>query len=176
MALMVLHHGTDIESAKAICGSCGIDLSRCSDKTDFGKGFYTTDNFEVAVNWAKRKARVRTSRPAVVTLWFDAEAAQNMIEHFSDDLRWGRFVINNRNGLNYIRKVSFKDNNLDSRYHITCGRVADINVVNIADELNKSGSMLNSIEDIFNANYPQQTVFHTLESLGYIKKKSYRSV
>lgn len=175
MALRVLYHGTDVESAKMICG-CGIDLDKCSDKTDFGKGFYTTDDYKIAVNWANRKARVRTSRPAVVTLWFDAEAAKDMIEYFSDDLRWGRFIINNRNGLNYIRRVSFKDNNLDSRYHITCGRVADIDAVNIADELNKSGLMLNSIENILNMNYPQQIVFHTLESLSCIKKTSYRSV
>ncbi len=72
MALRVLYHGTDVESAKMICG-CGNDLDKCSDKTDFGKGFYTTDDYKIAVNWANRKARVRTSRPAVVTLWFDAE-------------------------------------------------------------------------------------------------------
>lgn len=176
MALLTLYHGTDIESAKTICNGSGIDLSKCNDGTDFGKGFYTTDNLERAIKWAKRKAAVRISKPAVITVLFDIDTASNIIEHFSDDLRWGRFVINNRNGLNYIKKVSFKDNNLDARYHITYGRVADIDVVNVAEELKEQGLMLNSLEKILNADYPQQIVFHTSESLSYIKKKSYCSV
>lgn len=176
MALMTLYHGTDIESAKVICKGPGIDLSRCNDKTDFGKGFYTTDNFERAVKWAKRKAAVRISKPAVITVLFDIDSASDIIERFSDDLRWGRFVINNRNGLNYIKKVSFKDNNLDARYHITYGRVADIDVVDVAEELKENGFMLSSLDEILNLEYPQQIVFHTSESLFYIKQMSYRLV
>lgn len=176
MPLMTLYHGTDIESAKEICNGSGIDLSRCNDKTDFGKGFYTTDDFERAAKWAKRKAAVRISKPVVITVLFDIESANDIIEHFSDDLRWGRFIINNRNGLNYIKNVSYKDNNLDARYHITYGRVADIDVVDVAESLKENGLMLNSVDEILNIEYPQQIVFHTSESLLFIKKMSYRLV
>ena len=51
MALTTLYHGTDIESAKIICNGIGIDLRRCNIKTDFGKGFYTTDSYERATKW-----------------------------------------------------------------------------------------------------------------------------
>ena len=128
MALTTLYHGTDIESAKIICNGIGIDLRRCNIKTDFGKGFYTTDSYERATKWADRKAIARASKPAVITVLFDNESAQDIIERFYDDLRWGRFIINNRNGLNYINNIPFKDNNLDARYQITYGRVADIDV------------------------------------------------
>ena len=173
---MILYHGTDIESAKAICKGCGIDLTRCSSKTDFGQGFYTTDDYDRAVRWANRKAILRLSKPAVVTVTFDENSAKDIIEYFADDLRWGRFVINNRNGLNYIRKVSFKDNNLDGRYDITCGRVADFDVLDVADELKQNGLMLDSVDKLFNPDYPQQIVFHTPEALSYIRKLSYRFI
>lgn len=174
--MVTLYHGTDIESAKVICEGSGVDLSKCKDKSDFGKGFYTTDDLERAVKWARRKSIVRKSKPSVVTVLFDKDSAENIIEYFSDDIRWGQFVINNRNGLNYINKIPFKDNNLDSKYHITYGRVADIDVVDVADKLNESGLMLDSVDKILNTAYPWQIVFHTLESLRYIKKLSYRSV
>jgi hypothetical protein len=176
MALKILYHGTDIESADNICKTKEIDVKRGSAHTDFGQGFYTTDNFDRAVRWAYRKAHVRRSKPAVITLYFDEESAKSIIEYFSDDLRWGRFIINNRNGLQYISKVPFQDNNLDSRYEITSGRIADVEVTDVADELKEAGTMLNSLDRILNANYPQQIAFHTTSSTQYIKKMSYRSV
>ena len=49
MALRVLYHGTNSENAKKICK--GINVKRGNEKTDFGKGFYTTDNFKTATIW-----------------------------------------------------------------------------------------------------------------------------
>lgn len=173
--MLTLYHGTDIFSAKDICDG-NIDISKSSKRTDFGQGFYTTDDFERAAQWAYRKAILRRAHAAVVTVIFDDESANSIIERFSDDLRWGRFIMNNRNGLSYINQVSFKENNLDARYAITYGRIADIDIRKIAEKLNRSGKLLASIEGILNEDYPIQIAFHTDESLKYIVKTTYRSL
>lgn len=176
MALKTFYHGTDIDSAKEICKTQTVDVKRGSPRTDFGQGFYVTPDYNRAVKWACRKAGSRRNKAAVVTVIFDEDSAKPIIEYFLDDLRWGRFVINNRNGMQYIRKVAFQENNLDARYHITCGRIADLDVTDVADELNKSGKMLMSLEEILNKNYPLQYAFHTKEATEFIKKLSYRVV
>ena len=43
---MKLYHGSYCRVRKP-------NLSRCRANTDFGKGFYTTTNYEQAVKWAK---------------------------------------------------------------------------------------------------------------------------
>ena len=175
MALKILYHGTDIDSAKDICSAQSIDVSRGAKHTDFGQGFYLTDDFDRALKWAKHKASVRGKAPAVVTAEVDLEAAKPLIESFDDDIRWGRFIINNRNGMKYIKRVSFQDNNLDARYPITYGRISDIDVLDVAKELNKSGMMLSSLNRILNKKYSMQYAFHTDEAVSYIKKLSYQS-
>jgi hypothetical protein len=174
MALKTLYHGTDVDSAKYICQK--IDVKLGAKNTDFGQGFYLTNDYNRAIRWAYRKSGLRCKKAAVVTAIFDEKEAEHVIEYFNDELRWGRFVINNRNGIEYISNVPFQDNNLDSRYQITCGRIADIEVVSIADELKQSGQMLMSIEGILNKGYPIQYAFHTDKAVEYIKKVSYRIV
>ena len=46
---MYLYHGSDVEVA-------AINFDKCRAIADFGKGFYTTSNWDQAVKWAKRKA------------------------------------------------------------------------------------------------------------------------
>ena len=139
--------------------------------------FYTTDDYGRAVKWARHKASIRGKRAAVITLIFDLESAKKDIEVFKDDLRWGRFIINNRNGIIiYINKVSFKENNLDAKYPITYGRIADVDVLNVAKKLFSSFEMLYSIDEIYNSNYSMQYAFHTVESTKYILKMTYKQV
>ncbi|KAJ7318873.1 hypothetical protein OS493_037284 [Desmophyllum pertusum] len=59
---IALFHGTDHESASDIL-SRGIDLHRGRQKRDFscGSGFYLTNNFDDALNWANNT----TAKPAV---------------------------------------------------------------------------------------------------------------
>ena len=84
MSLITIYHGTDISSAKAICNSNGpkINIEKGSRTTDFGQGFYTTDDYDRAVIWAKRKARVRKREAAVVILLFDEQSAKPLIQYF----------------------------------------------------------------------------------------------
>lgn len=173
--MKTLFHGTDSQSAKDICER-GIDLSIGADYVDFGPGFYLTESFDRARIWAMRKAQTRRRSPAIVTAVFDDVAARDIIETFQDDLRWGRFIVNNRNGIKYISMVPFKENNLDARYDITFGRVADIDIHNVAKQLMKNGRMLMSIDGIFNKDYPMQYVLHTERAKTYIIKLSYRNL
>ena len=57
---LLLYHGTDDDAADRIVRG-GVDLTKCSPLADFGRGFYTTTNFEQAKNWASLKAK-RISR------------------------------------------------------------------------------------------------------------------
>lgn len=171
---MIVYHGTDSDSAESICKK--IILGRnSSENLDFGPGFYTTISKESAVRWALRKANIRGKKPAIVTLEFDYEKAiqDEVIKVFKNDLTWGRFIVNNRNGYPYIDKVAFKEHNLDARYDITYGRIADYDILEVAEELNNSGEMLEDVGDILNPMYSYQCVFHTPLSLDYIKEKKY---
>ncbi|MBO4808231.1 MAG: DUF3990 domain-containing protein [Lachnospiraceae bacterium] len=172
----LFYHGTDIDSAKEICSNKKPDVRKGSRYTDFGQGFYITDNRESAEKWAFRKASLRNKKPALITITFDVEAAEPYIERFSDDLRWGRFIINNRNGLAYIKEIRFQENNLDARYPITFGRIADIEIRNVAKELSEKKEMLSSLDKILNPAYPIQYAFHTDEATKFIKKMSYQSL
>ena len=171
-----LYHGTDIDSAKDICCCHGIDVTRGSKHSDFGQGFYAMDSYDRAVKWAKRKASIRGKKAAVITLTVDLQGAKKSIEAFEDDLRWGRFVVNNRNGMSYINKIPFKEINLDARYAITYGRIADVEILSIARKLASNNEMLYSLVDIWNPDYPMQYAFHTKEATQYIKCMTYKQV
>ena len=170
---MFLYHGTDLISAKSIYLENFINVYAGKRSSDFGPGFYMSNSRENAIRWANRKAILRQKEPAVITLDFDLEKAKEYIEFFQDDIRWARFIINNRNGLDYINAIPFKEHNLDRRYLITCGRIADKNVFDIADELCKTNTMLQDVTLLLNKTYPIQYVLHTKYSVQFVKIKGY---
>lgn len=170
---MILYHGTNLKSAQSIFQSQTINVKLGSESADFGPGFYTTDDRKTAEIWAIRKGITRYDKAAVLTIDFDYENAKSYIEFFSDDLRWGRFLINNRNGLNYLNGVPFKEHNIDGRYHITFGRIADLEVITIAKELMKTGQMLHSIDRILNKRYAFQYAFHTRFAVQFLSNIRY---
>ena len=173
---ITLYHGTNRQSAIRICdGNIDVRYNKYR-KLDFGPGFYTTDDINRARAWALRKANTRNDLPALVVVEFDDTQAQDddIIKAFQDDLTWGQFIINNRNGYGYIQKISNKLNNLDQNFDITYGRVSDVEVTDVADTLLKEGTELKDLSGILNPNYPFQYVFHTENSLNYIKKKYWR--
>ena len=66
-------HGTTRKHAESILRT-GIDPSRGSPNTDFGKGFYTTTNRNQAVEWSKLKAAEAGDMPIVLKLTIDRDA------------------------------------------------------------------------------------------------------
>ena len=174
--MLKLYHGTDIFSAQSIYQQKAFDVNIGYSYVDFGPGFYTTDSYQQATAWAYRKAKLRHAKPALVILDFDATAAQPYIVKFADDLRWGRFIVNNRNGYKYIEKVPFKEHNLNHKYHITFGRIADLKVLSIIQQLRQSEKLLNDIGNILNCNYAMQYVFHTEFSKTFVSRITYKSL
>jgi len=94
---MKLYHGS-------IVGVKAPDLQKCRSATDFGKAFYTTTNFEQAVDWSKIKRKRAQAENLVVSIFdFDENAL------YSDDYKvrffenttyqWLDFVVANRRGI-----------------------------------------------------------------------------
>lgn len=80
------------------------DLQKCRQKTDFGKGFYTTKSFEQAKRWATlRKNRFHTEKAYVAEYEIDdaiLSSVEYKIKHFDGATKeWLDFVFNNRKGL-----------------------------------------------------------------------------
>ena len=90
---VVLFHGTDHQSAIDILFR-GIDLCAGRQKRDFscGSGFYLTDNFDEALNWANNT----TAKPAILIF------RVNRLEHLDD----ARKLNLNKNGENWREIVS----------------------------------------------------------------------
>lgn len=176
--MITLYHGTDCKSAKQICLH-GIDVNiNKNRRLDFGPGFYTTCDYARAKMWALRKANTRLQKPAVVTILFDIDSAieNRMITKFDDDLNWGQFVVNNRNGISYIKKMANKINNLHSEFDITYGRIADVDITTVVESLKKEELPLRDEKLILNPSYPKQYVFHTVNSITYIKSINWRPI
>ena len=92
---MKLYHGSTV-----IVKSPNILRGRKA--TDFGKGFYTTTNFEQAKKWAILKQNREQSKKAVVSIY---EIPDNILNREFSVLwfegatkEWLEFVVNNRKG------------------------------------------------------------------------------
>lgn len=59
---MILYHGSHVEVSKP-------KLLKNQRELDFGKGFYTTTDFEQAKAWAYRTAKIRKNTEAYVSLF-----------------------------------------------------------------------------------------------------------
>lgn len=175
--MIFLYHGTDEDSAKRIFNE-GILLNVCKPNVDFGRGFYTTPDIETAMKWAKRKAFSKCKAPSVVKLSFDYEGAIPLIKMFNDDLEWAQFVINNRNGMSYVKKVSVGLHNLDSRFDITEGSIADCNLAELAIALKKEGKPISDAELLIDARRPaqKQIVLHNEIALRFVKRITYQNL
>ena len=113
---MILYHGTNLVIDQ-------IDLSVCRPNKDFGQGFYLTTIEDQAQKMAKRVARIYGGDPTVNVYRFDEAVLEtdhlSVFKFAQPSVEWALFVINNRNG------VSDGDNNLDFKYDIVIGPVAD---------------------------------------------------
>lgn len=139
-----LFHGTDKTSKDDIINH-GIKLDINPRGGDFAIGFYLTPELRSASKMALRKS-FNSMQPSVVELTLKKDYKNlcsikdfGCITNSSPDeviISWAQFIINNRNGIEYIRSVSasqgYEDNNLDKRYDIVIGTIADGSVTQIA--------------------------------------------
>lgn len=139
-----LFHGTDNSSKDDIIIN-GINLNINPRGGDFAVGFYLTPELKSASNMALRKS-FNSMHPSVVELTLRKDYSNHCsvkdfgrITKYSkneDIIAWAQFIVNNRNGKEYIKTIAsvhgFEDNNLDKRYDIVVGTIADGNVTQTA--------------------------------------------
>lgn len=91
---MKLYHGSTIAVRTP-------KVSRGRRNTDFGKGFYTTTDYEQAARWARIKRDRQQAAKAVVTVYeFDEDLLLSsdfsVMRYNGATEEWLRFVVNNR--------------------------------------------------------------------------------
>ena len=92
---MVLYHGSNVDVKEP-------HLIKNQRHLDFGKGFYTTSDFEQAESWAKRSVRVRGTGRAVVSCYElddNAFEALKVLRFEEADQSWLDCVAANRKGI-----------------------------------------------------------------------------
>lgn len=128
--MIILYHGTNVsfERPDVNAGRLGMD---------FGRGFYLTPNLESARFMAKRVRRlVGFGEEIVLKFAYDEVAAraagvrERMFPRI--DIDWMRFIVANRDRLS-----DAVDHNLDCRYDLVHGYVADDRLVNLLHELRR---------------------------------------
>lgn len=95
----ICYHGTVRASAISIKNK-GIDLSLSAKGTDFGQGFYVTNNLAQAREWAVRYARSLQRRtkqvtyPVVMTFNIDIRKLNNLKgkQFTMINEEWGNFI------------------------------------------------------------------------------------
>lgn len=177
---MKLYHGTISTGAENIIKN-GIKLERGKPKVDFGQGFYTTPSFNFAMSTAINKANKTNAydselnvKPYILTYNFDLEKAKkncNVLTFSETDIKWAQFIINNRNGFDYMDSVGSHFHNVKHQYDIVQGSIADNEIVLLAKNLNtlKERVKTNDIDSMLYSYITKQISFHTYKSLNYIQ-------
>ena len=177
---MKLYHGTISSGAENIIKN-GIKLERGKPKVDFGQGFYTTPSFNFAMSTAINKANKTNAydselnvKPYILTYNFDLEKAKkncNVLTFSETDIKWAQFIINNRNGFDYMDSVGSHFHNVKHQYDIVQGSIADNEIVLLAKNLNtlKERVKTNDIDSMLYSYITKQISFHTYKSLNYIQ-------
>lgn len=91
---MVLYHGSNVEVREP-------KLLKNQRELDFGKGFYTTSDYEQAARWAKRTAARLKQDNGIVTVYKVDEIKLKELSILSFDRadeKWLKFVAANRTG------------------------------------------------------------------------------
>jgi hypothetical protein len=168
---MYLYHGTNLRSAQNIIKH-GISISKCSESTDFGQGFYTTESIQFAIKCALRKAKRTDDDAALLKYEIDASKLRGVKYFSKPTLEWCQFVINNRCGYEYFRATGAGIHNLDGKYEVVRGLTADGNVVDFAQYCLENLCIVQKIDiaEIYSKTYPEQFTFHSERSFKMLGK------
>ncbi len=164
--MVTLFHGTNIVFEMP-------DVAAGRDGMDFGRGFYLTPSIETAKLQASRVVSYSgDGQPVVLAFEFDEETARkdNVIKDYPKlDRTWVHFVIANRLGL-----ADAVDNNLDCRYPIVHGHVADDRLMQILDDYENGDLSIDDVETkLISAQFKAfQYSFHRQDAIAkYLKPR-----
>lgn len=167
----VVYHGTLSVHKNSLVK--GIDISRGYPSTDFGQGFYTTDNYDQAMDIAVGRTKAYFIKnhievlPIIVTYSLNLDMLKKCKGRIFEDSEiglWKEFVYNNRVGLDY--SVSSL-HNLNHRYGYVYGAVADSNIIDMTREIKNGlidyGAFADKLKVLKGGLYTQLS-FHTNEA------------
>lgn len=130
---------------------------------DFGKGFYTTTDFEQAKKWALNKKRIEKSENAVVSVFtvgddFLERQDFKILNFRKADETWLDFIIANRSDINFTHN-----------YDIIKGAVANDRVYASLNAF-ENGFMdkNNLLKELKTWVYVNQVSFHTQQALDLL--------
>ena len=146
--------------------------------TDFGQGFYLTPDLASATNMAHRVARRKNSPESVVICYsLDenrlASAGLRVRSFLNIEPGWLRFVVANR----YFQSDA-SDHNLDGRWDIVHGFIADDRIVRLLDALVKGAATEDDVlKALRTARFKSvQYSFHTSAAVALLEKVEVKHV
>ena len=153
---MKLYHGSTVTVKNP-----SLRLGR--KNTDFGKGFYTTTDFDQAARWARIRSQRAGTESSIVTVFeIDDDLLQSndikIMEYNGATENWLNFVVNNR------RSAPLHD------YDIVLGPVANDNLyATISMYENGQLSVEAAIVQLNTHTLFEQVSFHTPKALSQIR-------
>ena len=162
--MTVLYHGTNVRFEMP-----DVDAGR--EGMDFGKGFYLTPSLDTAKKQADRVVAYAGGSPVVLAFEFDEDAARRdgaVRDYPHLDRTWVHFVMANRLG-----DESAADHNLDRRYPIVHGHVADDRLMQILDDYENGDLTIEEVEQkLITAQFKAfQYSFHASSAIKYLHPK-----
>lgn len=180
VSIVKVYHGTILKNALDIIGN-GINLEKSKNYLDFGKGFYTTTNIDMAKNMARRSVKqthknVVNAFPVVITFEYTEKEGLNYKKFECEDIEWAKFILANRVTPEISKQLELGDNNYDLKYDIISGGTADGVVATKASELRFKEMPIEEfelkLEDFLKddgSSYGEQIVFCTPKALSCIE-------
>ena len=165
---MILYHGSNIDIKN-------ISLAACRPYKDFGRGFYLTDIPEQAQRMAERVARIYGGTPVINAFEIDDDFRTNQgicIKDFGAETteEWARFVMNNRN--KEFQDLTDELCNLDSKYDIVIGPVADDNMALLFRQYeNQTIDFDTLLKGMIYKKTSSQYSFHTERAISLLRKR-----
>ena len=181
----VWYHGTNESSAFNIC-DVGIDFSKSRKEHDFGIGFYLTDDIDVArrraISQTRKYNRIyrKNEKPAIVTIVINEGILKKLsvrnFEYCNEE--WLFFVLANRLSKEFLDKHDIIEHNLDLRYDVVIGSIADSDVSGLASHIEDGDLTFEdiSVYDVLaeeGTTLGLQMSFHTTRSLSAVISKSF---
>ena len=167
---MILFHGSNTEIDK-------INLDMCKPYKDFGKGFYTTEFEEQAINMAFRTVKQFGGKPIITKYLINDNDFNNpdlkKKKFVNPSNEWAFFVLNNRN--KYFKDITNKNCNLDNKYDVIIGPVANDDIRLLFNLFEDEIITIDILRKRLKyKNLTNQISFHTNNAIQYlIKETSY---
>ncbi len=91
----------------------------------------------------------------------------NILEFKEENIKWAQFIVNNRNGFEYMKDVNSCFHNLKQKFDIVIGSIADNQISLLTKELKalKEKVTDNDLRNMRYSYHTNQVSFHTQRSL-----------